>query len=155
MADVLSKKRAQQLASAVHSLIVRRHGVCEAGPVAAFTIGCYGPLQDAHIIPRQAGHHITMMTSELDNLRASWCLCAAHHRQTDSRPDLWTELVIATVGLAHVRALRCFLDDREEAMQGMSVLMWWRSQYARLLKHAKSTGVDLKTIPRKWQDYEA
>ncbi len=146
----LSKAKAQELAESLHSIIIRSRGECEAAPVPAIRIGCAGPLQDAHIIPRQAGHQITMFTEELDSLRASWCLCAAHHRQIDTRPDLWAELVFATVGFGHVQRLRDALE-RPDPFAGLTRLRWWRSQYYRLLACTHRHNYDLRSIPKKWR----
>tara|TARA_R110000737_G_scaffold116927_2_gene149687 strand:+ start:5677 stop:6129 length:453 start_codon:yes stop_codon:yes gene_type:complete len=148
---LIPKQRAQALAGSLHSLIVRQQGGWECEAASLLPDLCAGPLQDAHMIPRQAGHHITMLTDHIDGIRCSWVLCGRHHRRIDTtRPDLWARLAIGTVGMDHMGELAERLEA-ENPFQGLSRQRWWNEQYASLLQAAKELETDLSTIPKKWR----
>ena len=102
-------------ATRLHSLVVRRRGVCESCGETD-----YSKLQCAHIIPRR--YAATRCDPE-----AAWCLCAGCHMQTTEWASKHMELVERTIGPNK------FDDLRARAMAGVKTNDdYWQSWIERL-----------------------
>lgn len=125
----------RRVATELHSKIVRSRGRCEySGAYAKWGntdnhYMCEGPLQAAHIIRRR---YAATRTDTANSV----CLCARHHAYLDNH---LAEL-IGFVGEATYRRLQAKADGGIAAT-GMSPLIWWRSERARLTEVAKELGL--------------
>jgi hypothetical protein len=120
----------KEAATRLHSKIVRARGVCEyAAAYTGLAPDCDGPLQCAHIIRRRYARTQTDLNNAL-------CLCAKHHA--------WLDLHLADfihwVGEDRYRELQHKADAGIQAT-GLSTLMFWRGERARLTDIAKGMGL--------------
>lgn len=127
----------REAATRLHSKIVRHQAVCEWevtwGP--ARVDGCFGDVQCAHIIRRAR----SATRTDLDNAMA---LCAKHHQYLDSHIFDLIRFVDLTRGEGTYDRLQA-KADAGIAATGMSPLLFWRAERARLTEIAKQKGMIL------------
>lgn len=116
----------RDVATRLHSKIIRAVGYCEWTRDVADGSECSGRLECCHIIRRAW----RATRTDLDN---AVCLCAAHHRRIDtSAVDM-----IRLVGADEYRRLEV---KAKTGIQGTAAA-FWRSERARLTEIARSMGV--------------
>lgn len=122
----------RDVATRLHSKIVRSVGVCEAAGMVGYNdiSECLGDLQCAHVIRRR----FAATRTDLENGR---CLCLRHHTLVDSNPMYMVELVgrdtYERLWLKAQRGVREF--------SGLTPTMWWRAERERLTGIAKAKGI--------------
>jgi hypothetical protein len=127
-----------EAATRLHSKIVRHQATCEVWSYFQDLYpygGCFGDLQCAHVIRRR----YSATRTDLDNALA---LCAKHHQYLDSHVFDLIRFVDMTRGEGTYDRLQAKADAGLEAT-GVSPLLFWRAERARLTRIAKERGIIL------------
>lgn len=145
-------KQAKAATTKLHSMIVRaRNPHCEA--VGVLPGECGGPLQHAHIVPKERN---TQVAADPCN---GLTLCAGHHIAIDTQPVYWLRMVQATVGVAIVFEWQRDADraHREGLWVGgfgtgrpyveVSPLKFWRHHLRMLAAVAEASRMSLDPLP--------
>lgn len=128
----------KEVATRLHSKIVRHNAVCELssrplGVSSRVPGDCYGPLTCAHIVRRSWAATRTDLENGIP-------LCSSHHSYLDLHLYDLITYVDLTRGAGTYEALQA-KADAGIAATGMSPLLFWRNERARLTAIAKERGV--------------
>lgn len=119
------------------SRIVRSRGACER---------CGAPGTDtAHIV----GRRYSATRCLEDN---AWCLCRRCHQLTGEWPLQFIALVTKTIGNRRYWELRQRAEGGIAGL-GLSPLMFWRGELARLLERYDELGIagEWPRVPKTWR----